>query len=409
MREASRCSRKKILITGDMQTSIDFRRYADEHADIKEAYGYDRELLFFHLVHYGVSEGRSWHSTDPAVEEIIMGYDAAAKEALIRALVGDAREESAKEESLILPEVTGAEALRDAEIDFIRYAKEYPEAAKACDGDEAALAAYYWEKGMREGHQVHSENAEKEKILSGNDAAAKAELLQRYRNPYALGGMPSEWQRGDFSEEEEEKIRAFYGKTLLTGDSIMQGYQRVCAAAGDPFLLSFQFLASHGYTLELALKDGGDGYHPVYRGERMPLWECVPPMECDTLICFLGEGDLSVGAGAKACADMYERLLDRILEKQPDIKVILISLTYVYDGVNRSTMHSANIAAANEAICQMAQRKGWGFVDVSYAMSDGYGNLTPEYSLDQQTHYIPDAYAVWTRVLKSYALREEKP
>lgn len=389
------------------EENFDYRRYADEHADIKAAYGYDRALLFQHLKNHGILEGRSWHSTDPEVEEIIMGYDAAAKEELIRALVGDAREESAKEESLILPEVTGVEALRDAEIDFVRYAKEYPEAAKACGENEEALAAYYWEKGICAGHLVHSRNAAKEEILSGDDAVARAELLKLYRNPYFLGGTLKDWQREDFSEEEEKRISSFYGKTLLTGDSIMQGYQRVCAAAQDPFLLSFQFLASHGYTLELALKEHGDGYHPVYRGERMALWDCVPLMESDTLLCFLGGGDLSVGRTVEETAQMYETLLKKIGAVQPDLHIILLSMTYVYEGVDREILSSARIAATNEALYRMAGENGWGFIDVSYALSDGKGNLTPEYSLDQQTHYVPEAYAVWTRCIKSYALREE--
>ncbi|MBR0090930.1 MAG: hypothetical protein IJP92_04465 [Lachnospiraceae bacterium] len=391
------------------EENFDYRRYADEHADIKEAYGYDRALLFQHLLNHGIMEGRSWHSTDPDVEAVIMGYDAEAKAVLIRSLVGDAMEENAGGTALILPEVTGAEALKEAEIDFARYAREYPEVAAICGEDEEALAAYFWEQGLREGHAVHSQNAKKEDILAGNDAIARAELLKLYRNPYVLGGAPNEWQREDFSGEEEERISSFYGKTLLTGDSIMQGYQRVCAAAQDPFLLSFQFLASHGYTLELALKEYGDGYHPVYRGERMPLWECVPLMESDTLICFLGEGDLSVGRTPEETAEMYERLLKKIAVVQPDLHIILMSMTYVYEGVERKILSSAKIAVTNERLYRMAKENDWGFIDVSYAMSDGHGNLTAEYSLDQQTHYVPDAYAVWTRVLKSYALREEKP
>lgn len=392
------------LLTAD---NFDYRRYADEHADIKDAYGYDKALLFQHLVTHGILEGRSWHSTDPAVEEVIMGYDAEAKAALIRSLVGDAFERQSGENDLILPDITGPELLIEAQIDWQKYASDYPEAAEACGEDEALLAAFFWERGIRDGHIVHSNDAEKEAVLTGEDAVARAELLKYYRNPYYLGGDPEDWVKENFTEEEEERIRRFYEQTLLTGDSIMQGFQRVCAASEDPLLLSFQFFASHGYTLELALQDfEGGGYHPVYRGKRLPLWESVPMMDSRRLICFIGSGDLSVERTVEETVDMYEQLLKRIEAAAPDIRIMVMSLTYVYDGVDRAILYSAKIAATNEALYRMTQNNGWEFLDVSYALSDGKGNLTAEYSLDQQTHYIPEAYAVWVRCLKSFALRE---
>ena len=50
----------------------------------------------------------------------------------------------------------------------------------------------------------------------------------------------------------------------------------------------------------------------------------------------------------------------------------------------------------------MAAENGWGFVNISPLLSDGEGNLKDEYCSDGFLHQNPEAYKIWTQVLRQY-------
>ena len=51
----------------------------------------------------------------------------------------------------------------------------------------------------------------------------------------------------------------------------------------------------------------------------------------------------------------------------------------------------------------MAEKNGWGYVDVADALADENGDLAEEYCSDGFAHQNPEAYDVWVSVLRKYA------
>ncbi|MBR0164519.1 MAG: SGNH/GDSL hydrolase family protein [Lachnospiraceae bacterium] len=388
--------------------NFDHVRYAEDYPDLKDAFGYDADALWQHFITLGLREGRLYHSTDPEVEEIITGFDGEKKLALRQALLGESPAEADFE--MILPELTDGEVLSSLSIDYEDYLTRYPDVRALCGEDPSLIRAHIWETGLRERREIHMTDPGEEQIIASGDAQAYAQLFQLYRNPYVLGGVSF---RADAGEEEAPSASAGDGpveaapqRIVCIGDSVMAGFQNVCADSEEALFQSFMFLATHGYSCELALEESGNGYHPMYRGKKVPLWESVPASGADTAFFFLGMMDLSEGRTVEEVADMYAALLDRIKEAAPDLKIVIISLTYVYGGMGRETLNSAKIAALNGMLYELALDNGWGFIDVAYPLSDGEGNLTPEYSQDEQTHIIPAGYEIWKLCIRSYLARQ---
>ena len=52
---------------------------------------------------------------------------------------------------------------------------------------------------------------------------------------------------------------------------------------------------------------------------------------------------------------------------------------------------------------EMAEKNGWGFVNVADAIADENGDLAAEYCSDEFAHQNPAAYDIWVSVLRDYA------
>ena len=64
--------------------NIDVQRYGRENPDARSWANGQSYRLYAHMYLYGVPQGRQIHSTDPALEQILTGTDAAAKRALLK-------------------------------------------------------------------------------------------------------------------------------------------------------------------------------------------------------------------------------------------------------------------------------------------------------------------------------------
>ena len=52
---------------------------------------------------------------------------------------------------------------------------------------------------------------------------------------------------------------------------------------------------------------------------------------------------------------------------------------------------------------KLAQQNGWGYMNIADALSDGQGNLNPNFCTDQMIHQNADAYVVWAQCFRDYA------
>lgn len=96
---------------GGMADKFDYMDYADRYADLKAAFGYDREALYNHYFTYGINEGRIAH-------------------------------------------FEGAEGTID-QFDYMDYANRYSDLEAAFGYDRAALYQHYLIYGIKEGRIVN--------------------------------------------------------------------------------------------------------------------------------------------------------------------------------------------------------------------------------------------------------------
>ncbi len=206
-----------------------------------------------------------------------------------------------------------------------------------------------------------------------------------------------------YSPEEEQQIQDFYKDTVFTGDSVLLGWRNYCARSEDPLCKELQFLASGSYSLHNAFVEVGDkSIHPLYQGQQYPLWESIPMMGAKRVFLFFGIND--VAWGVEDAVNMYPLLIERIEAAcEGGIDVTIISATYTLAGAAKGGINNENIAAFNEGVAKIAAERGWGFIDLANTLSDGNGNLAPQYCSDGFLHETNEAYDIWYLMMKAYA------
>lgn len=104
----------------------------------------------------------------------------------------------------------------------------------------------------------------------------------------------------------------------------------------------------------------------------------------------------------------YARLVDKIMDRQPDATLYIQSIIYVSEekSLRDPIYNNGNIRRFNELIQAMAEEKGAVYIDLNEALSDRKGNLHPEASFDG-VHLNPDYCKIWYGFLKMRALNDE--
>ena len=208
---------------------------------------------------------------------------------------------------------------------------------------------------------------------------------------------------GEAVEENAEEIDAYFDDSVFVGDSIMLGFRNYAMKRQDTFLSRMGFLAAGSYSANNALWDVDDkSVHPVYQGEQRQVWESISLMGSKKVFLMLGMNDLNI-TGVEGSCEKYEELIGKIKEKNPDVEIIIMSMTYVLKGKETGKLQNDTIREYNEMLKAMSEKNGWGYVDVAEALADENGDLAEEYCSDEFAHQNPEAYDVWVSVLRKYA------
>lgn len=208
---------------------------------------------------------------------------------------------------------------------------------------------------------------------------------------------------GEAVEENAEEIDAYFDDSVFVGDSIMLGFRNYAMKRQETFLSRLNFLAAGSYSANNALWDVDEkSVHPVYQGEQRQVWESISLMGSKKVFLMLGMNDLNI-TGVEGSCEKYEELIGKIKEKNPDAEIIIMSMTYVLKGKETGKLQNDTIREYNEMLKEMAEKNGWGYVDVAEALADENGDLAAEYCSDEFAHQNPEAYDVWVSVLRKYA------
>ena len=205
-----------------------------------------------------------------------------------------------------------------------------------------------------------------------------------------------------YSDEQMEQIRQFYNGAVFAGDSVLLGFRNYSAKSSDPMLTQLQFLAAGSLSLHNAFWPVSEkSVHPLYQGAQYPIWESMQMMGASKAFLFFGINDVSYDLDESVA--LYPQLIDKIRELSPNMEITIISATYTLKDMGKGRLNNTNIAAFNASVKALAEQNGWGYIDMATVLSDGAGNLAPDYCSDGFLHESKKAYNVWTQMLVRYA------
>ena len=203
------------------------------------------------------------------------------------------------------------------------------------------------------------------------------------------------WNMSDYD------LSSYFDNTVVVGDSVCEGFEIYCNSSSDPVAQKFTFMANVSFGIHNALMIGGNGTNPMYQGSRSQIWDSLYQSGASQVIISMGINDV----GYDDTAAKYEELTDRIVQYCPGIKIVLCSITGVKQGAERTYFTNAQVNSHNAGIKALCERKGYGYIDLNTAVSDGYG-LKAEYCSDGFVHQNSSAYAQWLEAFKNYARTE---
>ncbi len=149
-----------------------------------------------------------------------------------------------------------------------------------------------------------------------------------------------------------------------------------------------------------------ESVHPVYEGQKMLLEDSIALCGAKKVYLMLGTNDVGL-YGVEAAIVNYSTLLDRIKAKSPDVKFYIQSALPMLRSAQLQDLNNPALAAYNEALYEMAVKRGDYFVDVASVMQTQDGCLPFQYCSDpegQGIHLTDIACDEWITYLRSHTV-----
>lgn len=195
---------------------------------------------------------------------------------------------------------------------------------------------------------------------------------------------------------------SFFDNTIFLGDSRTEGFQLFSGMKhGD-------FYWSRGMTV---FRAASDDYRPVsIDGQERSMLEALALKQYDNVYIMLGVNEL--GYPAQSYESGLGKLLDRILELQPQAVVYLQTMPPLNDALCRqnrlaSYISNENLARFNQAIVRLAAEKKVVLLDTAQAYTGPDGQLPAELANDG-CHFSYSGYARWADYLRTHVMDREQ-
>ena len=191
----------------------------------------------------------------------------------------------------------------------------------------------------------------------------------------------------------------FFSDAVFVGDSITVGWSLYVNNKGNGFFGNPKFLAKVGYSSHSALSAYYE--HPSYLGTSDYIYKSIAKMDVSKVFISFGLNDAL--SNPQAVLSDYERVINLILRYSPDVKIYVISTTYVVKGSERGYVTSANVREYNKLVKAFCAENDYTYVDVSSYLVTTDGYLPRAYSSDGYVHLNAQAYSIWEIVLRNLA------
>ena len=207
---------------------------------------------------------------------------------------------------------------------------------------------------------------------------------------------------------QENNYDSFYEHSVFVGDSLSVGFQNFCIQQSDSITSeSTYFLAKESGSAKAAISSKAlttyANIMPEYQGKVQYIEDSISQMTDiqKVFICY-GMNDL-VSSTPEQFVQNMETLINRILAKNPDVSIYVLSIPCVMADVQTELLSNSSIQSANALLATTCTEKQWGFINTAEYLMNTNLAINEKYSSDGYVHENNSAYRVWTKVLRNYA------
>lgn len=192
-----------------------------------------------------------------------------------------------------------------------------------------------------------------------------------------------------------------FSDAAIVGDSI--SYVLWQQETANNLLGDVKFFTRGGISLNGLEKNFKNIY---FKGKDRPLEEIIEISGVKRIYLMAGQNDLRYRSVDKTLESL-DILLQRILEKNPDVEICLESLIPEWDPTWDDNSKNVKIEEYNDRLRAYAAEHGYMFVEVGRYAVDHVGKMPNDYALDRTIHMNDKGCYQWMQLLKSYVYLEE--
>lgn len=197
---------------------------------------------------------------------------------------------------------------------------------------------------------------------------------------------------------------SYFDGVVFVGDSVSKKLELYNDTNDVMGKAKFLTAGSLSYGNALWDLDTPGGVFPTYQGDITLIEDGISAMGAKKAYIMLGMNDVGVYGVDQGIENMKE-LTARILEKSPDVKIYIQSVTPILEGFERSDLNNQYINEFNDKLCKVCEDNQFYFVDVASVMKDENGYLPLDYCSDPEAmgiHFTDEACAVWVDYLLTH-------
>lgn len=196
---------------------------------------------------------------------------------------------------------------------------------------------------------------------------------------------------------------AFFKSSVFYGDSVTLGFQNYVAKQSSGFLGGMIVYGTGSYGVANALRAvSSTSIHPTYKGYQTQLWDLTSYLKVDKVFMMFGMNDLGL-YGVTDTITNYKTLIDAIREKNPNVKIYILTTTPMTESYQLQHLNNSNIRLFNNKLRELSSTWNVEIIDVASYLMDSDGYLKSEYASDGKYHLTDAAYKEWVKVLRSFA------
>ena len=196
-------------------------------------------------------------------------------------------------------------------------------------------------------------------------------------------------------QEEEMIPLEWFSDAVILGDSISHILETYCYDSGD--LGDAMFLCPNSYSVHNAVS----GQLQVWiRGQAYSVEDAIALTGARKVFVMLGVNDVALYGGVPKTMELWQTMLDRIREKNPDLTFYIESCFPVYRHAAYIEDGNGVIDSYNEELKQFCEDNGCVYVDIAHFFKDEFNALADVYCSDQYVHITNEAAALWASLLR---------